>query len=104
MILEATILTHLPAFVSTEEVSSFQIHKLMHKQRCIYTTRIPIEPSRHVYDWINMVTVRVEAAGGGRRGLGGVSNSENHTCRIRINTGQLTRRMSFTNSASVPRN
>jgi hypothetical protein len=47
-ILEVTINVHLPAFVSTEERSSFQYPQTT-AQRCIYTTRTPIEPFLHVY-------------------------------------------------------
>jgi hypothetical protein len=48
-ILEVTINVHLPAFVSTEERSSFQYPQTNAQQRCIYTTRTPIEPFLHVY-------------------------------------------------------
>jgi hypothetical protein len=96
---KTTINVHLLAFILTEEVSSLQ-HP---QQRCIYTTRVPIRPSLHVYFIGSTWRRRVAAAGTKMTGGGVICNSANQLSRIRDKQRRFTTTVRLTNCASVRR-
>lgn len=63
-ILESTINAHLPAFVSTEEMSSV-LYPQSNAQTTLHlhNTNSNGAISSRIFDWINMVTERAEAEG-----------------------------------------
>jgi hypothetical protein len=63
-ILEAMINVHQPEFVSTEQTSYFQYPQTKaHTALHLHITNSNGAISSRIFDWINMATERVEAAG-----------------------------------------
>jgi hypothetical protein len=104
-ILEVTINVLLPAFVSTEEMSSFQYPQTNARTALHLHNTLQ---SSHLFTYISLDQYG-DGEGGSYReaddrgGWGWISNSENQISKTWINIGKLTSRVRFPNSASVKR-